>query len=107
MQWNSEKRTIVDVVTHVSQTHAKHTMTWRLGGSLFQEGEHTESCTLSTLGSYPLPTSSRRATITATIIREEAAESLLAGIQGDAELAALVEELNRYPTQWWLQSGRP
>jgi hypothetical protein len=98
MQRNSKKRVIVDVVTHVRQTHAVHTMAWQLRGSKFQEGEHAESSTLSTLGSYPLATSSRRATMTVTIIREEAAESFLAGIQGDAEPASLVEVLNRYPT---------
>jgi hypothetical protein len=97
MQRNSKKRVIVDAVTHVSQTHAVHTMAWQLRGSKFQEGEHAERSTLSTLGSNPLVTSSRRATITVTIIGEEAAESFLAGIQGDAELASLVEVLNRYP----------
>lgn len=69
---------------------------------MFQEVEHAESSTFATLGSYPLPTSSRRATITATIIREEAAESLLPDIQGDAELAALTHVLNRYHVLWWL-----
>lgn len=64
---------------------------------MFQEGEHAESSTLSTLSSYSLTKSSRRATITGTLIREKAAESLLAGIKGDAALAALVEVLNRYP----------
>jgi hypothetical protein len=73
---------------------------------MFQESEHAESSTVSTLGSYPLSQFSRRATITATIIREEAAESLLPGIQGDAELAALAQVLNRYQAQWWLKHLR-
>jgi hypothetical protein len=99
---NSKKWIIVDVVTYVSQTNAIHTMAWWLGGSMFQEVEQAESSTLATPGSYPLPTSSLRATITATIIREEAAESLLPDIQGDAERAALTHVLNRYKAQWWL-----
>jgi hypothetical protein len=70
---------------------------------MFQESVHAESSTLSPPGSYPLSESLRRATITATIIREEAAESLLPGIQGDAELAALTQVLNRYKAQWWLK----
>lgn len=70
---------------------------------MFQESVHTEISALSTPGSYPLSESLRRATITATIIREEAAESLLPGIQGDAELAALTRVLNRYKAQWWLK----
>jgi hypothetical protein len=69
---------------------------------MFQEVEHAEGSTFATLGSYPLPTSSRRATITATIIREEAAESLLPAIQGVAERAALTHVLNRYTAPWWL-----
>jgi hypothetical protein len=99
---NSKKWIIVDVVTHVSQSQAIHTMAWWLGVSMYQEVEQAESSTLATPGSYPLPTSSLRATITATIIREEAAESLLPAIQGDAELAALAHVLNRYKAQWWL-----
>ena len=70
---------------------------------MFEESVRGESSTLSTQGSYPLSESSRRATITATIIREEAAESLLPGIQGDAELAALARVLNRYKALWWLK----
>lgn len=70
---------------------------------MFQQDVHAESSTLSTLGSYPLSESSLRATITATIIREEAAESLLPHIPEDAELAALTQVLNRYKAQWWLK----
>jgi len=70
---------------------------------MFEESVHAESSTLSTPGSYPLSESLHRATITATIIREEAAESLLPGIQGDAELAALTQVLNRYKASWWLK----
>ena len=73
---------------------------------MFQEVEHAKSSTFATIGSYPLAISSRRATITATIIREEAAESLLPDIQGDAELAALTHVLNRYNAQWWLLNLR-
>jgi hypothetical protein len=70
---------------------------------MFQKGAHTESSTVSTRDSYPQPESSLSDRITATIIREEAAEVLLPGIQGDAELAALVQVLNRYKAQWWLK----
>jgi hypothetical protein len=70
---------------------------------MFQESVHAESSTLAPRGSYPLSESLRRATITATIIREEAAESLLPDIQGDAELVALTQVLNRYKAQWWLK----
>src|SRR2546421_2863065 len=70
---------------------------------MFQKGAYAESSTLSTLGSYPQSDSSLSDRVTATIIREEAAEVLLPGIQGDAELVALVQVLNRYKAQWWLK----
>src|SRR5712692_2015604 len=70
---------------------------------MFQKGVHAESSTLTTRGSYSIFELSLRDRITATIIREEAAESLLPGIQGDAELAALNHVLNRYNAQWWLK----
>jgi hypothetical protein len=70
---------------------------------MFQERVHTESSTLSISGSYPLSETSSRAAITATMIREEAAESLLPGIQGDVELLALTRVLNRYDAPWWLK----
>jgi len=70
---------------------------------MFQQGVHANNSALTTRGSHQLSGTSLRDTITATIIREEAAESLLAGISGDAELAALTQVLNRYNTQWWLK----
>ena len=70
---------------------------------MFQKVAHTENSTVSTRDSYPQSESSLGDRITATIIREEAAEVLLPGIQGDAELAALVQVLNRYKAQWWLK----
>jgi hypothetical protein len=70
---------------------------------MFEEGEHVEQSTLAPSGSHLPSISSRRAMITATIIREEAAESLLPGIQGDAELVALAHVLNRYDAPWWLK----
>lgn len=73
---------------------------------MFQERVHAESSTLSPQGSTPPSASSRRAAITATMIREEAAESLLPSIQGDAELVALTRVLNRYDAQWWLKHVR-
>jgi len=73
---------------------------------MFQEVEQAESSTFATHGPYPPPISSLRARITATIIREEAAESLLADIQEEAELVALARVLNRYDAQWWLQHLR-
>src|SRR6202023_2245072 len=63
---------------------------------MFQKVMHPESSALATRGSHSLFEFSLRDRITATIIREEAAESLLPGIQGDAELAALNSVLNRY-----------
>ncbi len=65
--------------------------------------QRTREVLLATPDSYPLSESSLRDTITATIIREEAAESFLPGIQGDAELAALVQVLNKYKVHWWLK----
>jgi hypothetical protein len=70
---------------------------------MVQKHVYPESSTLSTNGTYPLSETSRRARITATMIREEAAENLLPGIQGDAELVALSRVLKRYDAQWWLQ----
>ena len=49
---------------------------------------------------------SLRDNITATIIREEAAESLLPSIGNDAELVALQEVLNSYSAWWWVQHLR-
>ena|ERR1700682_1956485 len=51
----------------------------------------------------PLTAPSLRDTITATLIREEAAESLLPAIHEDTELAALVQVLNSYKSPWWLK----
>ena len=70
---------------------------------MFQKGAHTQSSTRSKLGSYPHSDSSLRDRITAMIIRDEAAEVLLQGIQGDAEFAALAQVLNRYKAQCWLK----
>ena len=70
---------------------------------MFQEAVKAESPTLSAAGPYLLPAFSLRDRITAAIIREEAAESLLPGILDDAELGALVHVLNSYTTQWWLK----
>src|SRR5712691_6552740 len=70
---------------------------------MFQQGVHAHDSALPTGGSHLLSGTSLRDRITATIIREEAAESLLSAIQGDAELAALTRVLNRYNTQWWLK----
>jgi hypothetical protein len=100
------KRAIVDVVTRVGQTQAIHEMASWLGGSMFEEGEQAESSILAPTGSNSPSISSRRATITATIIREEAAESLLPDIRGDTELAVLAHVLNRYNAQWWLKHLR-
>jgi len=70
---------------------------------MFQGGIHTESSALPTQDLHSLSDSSLRDKVTATLIREEAAESLLLSIQGDAELAALNQVLNRYKAQWWLK----
>ena len=63
----------------------------------------SERSTLTTPGLYPLSESSLRERITATLIREEAAESLVLSIQGDSELAALIQVLNTYKVPWWLK----
>lgn len=73
---------------------------------MFEEGGHAESSSLALSGSNPPSLSARRATITATIIREEAAESLLPDIHGDVELAVLALVLNRYKAAWWLKHLR-
>ena len=70
---------------------------------MFQKAVHTESSSVYTRDYYPLSGSSLGDRVTATIIREEAAEVLLPGVQGDGELAALVQVLNRYRAQWWLK----
>jgi hypothetical protein len=70
---------------------------------MLQVGVNVDRSTLSTPGLYPLSEFSRRDRLTATLIREEAAESLLLSIQGDTELAALVEVLNKYKVPWWLK----
>ena len=70
---------------------------------MFQGGINTESSALPTQDLHSLSDSSLRDKVTATLIREEAAESLLLSIQGDAELAALNQVLNRYKAQWWLK----
>ena len=70
---------------------------------MLQVDVHVERSTLSTPGVYPLSESSLRERITATLIREEAAESLIPSIQNDSELAALIEVLNTYKVPWWLK----
>lgn len=74
-----------------------------VGGSMLQVDGNVERSTLSTPGLYPVSESSRSDRLTATLIREEAAESLLLSIQGDTELAALIQVLNTYKVQWWLK----
>ena len=106
MKWLLVKRAIVVVVTHVSQTQAIHEMGRWMGGSMFEEGEQAESSILAPSGFNPPSLSSRRATITATIMCEEAAESLIPDIRGDAELAVLAHVLNSYNAQWWLKHLR-
>ena len=69
---------------------------------MLQVDVHVERSTLSTPGLYPLSEFSRRDRLTATLIREEAAESLIPSIQGDSELAALIQVLNKYKVPWWL-----
>ena len=61
---------------------------------------------LSPAGMNTRSEASLRDSITATIIREEAAESLLPGIRNDAELVALHEILNSYSAFWWVQHLR-
>jgi hypothetical protein len=62
-----------------------------------------ERSALSPAGMNSRSEASLRDRITATIIREEAAESFLASIRNDAELVALQEVLNRYSAFWWIQ----
>jgi hypothetical protein len=99
----SEKQASAKVVLSGSQAHAMHEMACLLGGAMFQQNVDANDSALMTRGSHQLSGTSLRDTITATIIREEAAESLLPGISGDAELAALTRVLNRYNAQWWLK----
>ena len=63
---------------------------------------YDERSTLSTSRLYPLSEFSRRDRLTATLIREEAAESLVPSIRGNSELAALIQVLNKYKVLWWL-----
>ena len=70
---------------------------------MLQVDVHLERSTLSPPGLDPLSEFSRRDRLTATLIREEAAESLLPSIQGDSELAALIQVLNMYKVPWWLK----
>ena len=74
---------------------------------MFQVDTHTERSALSTPGVNPPSDASLRDRITAAIIREEAAESLLPDIQDDAELVALNPVLNRYSVSWWVQHLGP
>ena len=69
---------------------------------MFQKDVNSGRTMLASPVSSPLPASSFRDTITATLIREEAAESLLPDIHRDAEFATLVQILNSYPAAWWL-----
>jgi hypothetical protein len=62
-----------------------------------------ERSALSPVGMNLQSETSLRDSITATIIREEAAESLLPSIRNDTELVALHEVLNRYSAFWWIQ----
>jgi hypothetical protein len=70
---------------------------------MLQVDVNIERSTLSTLGLYPLSEFSTRHRLMATLIREEAAESLLLSIRGDSELAALIEVLNRNNVSWWFK----
>ena len=70
---------------------------------MIQVDVHIDRSTHSTPGLYPLSEFSRRDRLTATLIREEAAESLLPSIQGDSELVALIEVLNKNKVPWWLK----
>jgi hypothetical protein len=70
---------------------------------MFQVDKYVERSALSTPGMNPPSDASLRDKITATIIREEAAESLLPSILNDAELVALNSVLNRYQESWWVQ----
>jgi hypothetical protein len=69
---------------------------------MLQIDVHVERPTLSPPDLFPLSEFSRRDRLTATLIREEAAESLVPSIRGDSELAALKEVLNTYKVPWWL-----
>jgi hypothetical protein len=69
---------------------------------MLQVDVHAERSTPSTPGLYPLSEFSRRDRLTATLIREEAAESLVPGIRSESELAALIQVLNKYKISWWL-----
>jgi hypothetical protein len=69
---------------------------------MLQVDVHLERSTLSPPGVDQLSEFSRKDRLTATLIREEAAESLLPSIQGESELAALIEVLNTYKVPWWL-----
>lgn len=62
-----------------------------------------ERSALSPAGMNSRSEASLRESITATIIREEAAESFLASIRNDVELVALQGVLNRYSAFWWIQ----
>jgi hypothetical protein len=70
---------------------------------MLQIDVHVERPTLSPPDLFPLSEFSRRDRLTATLIREEAAESLSPSIQGDSELFALIEVLNKYKVPWWLK----
>ena len=69
---------------------------------MLQVDVHAERSTPSTPGLYPLSEFSRRDRLTATLIREEAAESLVPSIRGNSELAALIQVVNKYKVLWWL-----
>jgi len=84
--------------THVSQTLAIFEMACLLEGSMLQVDVYAERSALSTPGVYPLSKFSLRDRLTATLIREEAAESLVPS----SELAALKQVLNTYKVPWWL-----
>jgi hypothetical protein len=70
---------------------------------MLQVDVHVEKSTLSTPRLYTLSEFSRRDRLTATLIREEAAESLIPSLQSDSELAALLQVLNTYKVAWWLK----
>lgn len=69
---------------------------------MIQVDVNVDRSTHSTPGLYPLSEFSRRDRLTATLIREEAAESLAPSIRGNSELAALIQVLNKYKVLWWL-----
>ncbi len=70
---------------------------------MLQVDVNSERSTLTTPELYPLSESSLRERVTATLIREEAAESLIPSIQSESELAALLQVLNSYKVAWWLK----